>query len=180
MWAPSPVVRAEIRASARHLGIDVGRQSHRDLGGGERSQDVAPVAHGRHPVHARHLQGGRPGPGDEPIAGTGTDEPEPLDRRQGTVGELLRGGVERGAEVVGDARPPELGQEDLARGLVLNPGEHAPQDPERGRHHAAADATVHALGEDVHPDAGHQVAPQGRGQPQPVVAQASRVEADHE
>ena len=53
---------------------------------------------------------------------------------------------------LGNARPAELGQEDAAGGLVLDPREHAAQDAERRGHDAAALPTVDALGQDLRGD----------------------------
>jgi hypothetical protein len=72
----------------------------------------------------------------------------------------------------------QLGHQQLTGLGVLQPVEQPAQDAGGRRHHAAAAAGVHALGEDVDPDPRDEVAPQGRRRPQPFVVAAERVEAD--
>ena len=75
---------------------------------------------------------------------------------------------------------PQLGQEDLAGALVLDPRQQPAQDAEGRGDHPPGQPAVHPLGQHVDPDRGHHVAPQRRGAPQPVVGEAARVEADHQ
>ena len=180
MCAPSSVRDGRDQGVARRLGVDVGRQAQRELERGRRPQHVAAVARLGQPVGAGHLEGGPPGARREPLHRVGRQQLEPVDHRRRAVGELGRDGPQVVQVGVGDARALELGQQDAAGRLVLDPRQDAAQDAERRRHDAAALAAVDALGEDVDRDGDHQVPPQRRGEPEAVVAEPARVEADDE
>ena len=62
------------------------------------------------------------------------------------------------AALVGDLAV-QLGEEDAAGVGVLDAVEQAAEHPERGRHHAAGRARVHALGQHVDPERGRSRLP---------------------
>ena len=90
------------------------------------------------------------------------------------------------ARVVGLAHPilrdldGQFRDEDRAGLGVLHPVEQHAGDPERRGHHARHVAGVQAVGDDVDPQRARHEPAQRRGDPQPVVVDASRVEADDE
>ena len=177
-----PFVRADGRDDRvrRDLRVHVGRQSQREFQRRRGAQDVAAVAWLGQAVCAGDLQGRSPGAGDQAIDRVGREEVQAVDDGRRAVGVLGRQHLEVGALFLGDAGPLELGQEDAAGRLVLDVREDAAQDPKRRRDDATALAAVDALGEHVDLDGRHQVPAQRRREPETVVAEPSRIEADHE
>ena len=178
--APSSVRMAEISASVATCA---------STSGGRRSENLS-VVEGRSTLPPSRGVGSPSAPVTSSAApqvraarrstGSGASRCRPSTTGRRAVGELGRQRGEVGPVRVGDPRPQELGQEDAAVRLVLDLREDAAQDAERGRHHAAALPAVDALGQHVDLDRGDEVAPQRRGQPQAVVAEPARIEADDE
>ena len=180
MWAPSSVRDRRQQGVAGRRGVHVGREAERELQRGRRPQHVAAVPWRGQPVGAGDLQRGAPGAGDQAIDRVGRQQAQPVDDRRGAVGEGRGDGLEAGPLGHGYPRPTELGQEDAAGLLVFDLRKDAAEDPERRRDDPATLPAVDALGEHVDTDGRDQVPPQRRGQPEAVVAEAARVEADDE
>ena len=92
----------------------------------------------------------------------------------------LGGGVVRLAHPVLRDLDGEFRDEDRAGLGVLHPVEQHAGDPERRGHHARHVAGVQAVGDDVDPQRARHEPPQRRGDPEPLVVDAPRIEADHE
>ena len=171
---------AEISASLAAWASTSGGRRSENFSVVEGSQHVAPVERCGQPVGARHLEGGPPGTRREPLHRVGRQQLEPVDHGRRAVGELEGDGAQIVQVRFGDAPAQELGQQDAPGRLVFDAREDAPQDAERRRDDAAALAAVDALGQHVDPDRDHEVPPQRRGEPEAVIAEATRIEADDE
>ena len=91
MWAPSSVVMAEINASAATWASTSGGRRSEIFAVVKGRSTLPPSRTGGHAVHARHLERGRPGPGDRADRpGVSPMRAEPVDGGQRVVGELLR------------------------------------------------------------------------------------------
>ena len=178
--APSSVVMAPMRASVAASRVDVGRESERELECRRRAQHVPAVLWLGQPVGSRDFQRGAPGARHQAVDGVGREKVQPVDDRRGAVGELGRQRGDVGPVCVGDPRSEQFRQEDAAIRLVLDLRQHPAQNAEGRRHHAAALSAVDALGQHVDLHRGDEVAAQRRRQPEAVVAEATRIEADHE
>ena len=180
MCAPSSVRMAEIRASVATCA---------STSGGSRSENFS-VVEGRRTFPPSRGLGSPSAPVTSRAApqvratsrstGSGVRRCRPSTIGRAAVGELGRHGGEVGPVRVGYPRPEQFRQEDAAGRLVLYLRQDAAQDAERGRDHATALPAVDALGQHVDLHRGDDVAPQRRRQPQAVVAEPARIEADDE
>ena len=181
MCAPSSVRMAEIRASVAACASTSGGRRSENLSVVDGRSTLPPSRGCGQPVGARHLQGGPPGAGDQPVDRVRREQAEPVDDGSGAVGELGRHRVEvgpvrprgcppPGARAGGCARSPRPRSE---RGCGAGSGTRT------ARRHRPAPLWMPSVSTSTL-TRGDQVAPQRRGQPQPVVAEPARVEADHE
>ena len=178
-----PLVGADGRDQGigRRLRVDVGRQAQRELQRRRGAQHVAAVARLGQPVGARHLEGGAPGARDEPVdrvgRRAGAARRRPARRCRGTRPRAPRGwpGAPRGSPPPG-ARAGGCGRSPRPRSAT---GCGAGCGTTTGRRRRPAPLWMPSVSTStLH--GGDEVPPQRRRQPQAVVAEPARVEADDE
>ena len=181
MCAPSSVRMAEIRASVAACA---------STSGGRRSENLS-VVEGRSTLPPSRGVGSPSAPVTSRAApqvratsrstGSGVSRCSPSTTGAALSGNSAATRHEVGPVRVGDPRPQQFRQEDAAGRLVLDPatGCGAGCGTTTGTTPPPC-AAVDALGQHVDLHRGDEVSPQRRGQPQAVVAEPARVEADDE